>query len=85
MIRDKFTERNYPERNYPERNYPESNYPGHNDPEHNYPEHNYLEHYPDISLVNLLRFISPDEALTVRTVDGQVYYKNFASNSDLDG
>ena len=43
---------------------------------------------PDISLVLLLRFISPDEALTVRTEDpnkGQVYYKTFASNLDLDG
>ena len=81
MIRDKFTERNYPERNYPERNYPGCNYPESNYPGHNYPENN----YPDISLVNLLRFISPDEALTVKTVDGQVYYKTFADNSDLDG
>ena len=43
---------------------------------------------PDISLVLLLRFISPDEALTVRTEDpnkGQVYYKTFTSNLDLDG
>ena len=42
---------------------------------------------PNISLVLLLRFISSDEALTVRTVDpiGQVYFKTFASNLDLDG
>lgn len=42
---------------------------------------------PDISLVLLLRFISPNEALTVRTVDpiGQVYFKTFASDLDLDG
>ena len=43
--------------------------------------------FPDIGLVSLLRYISPDEALTVRTVDtiGQVYFKHFASDLDLDG
>lgn len=42
---------------------------------------------PDISLVLLLRFISPNEALTVRTrgLIGQVYFKTFASDLDLDG
>ena len=43
---------------------------------------------PDISLVILLRYISPDEALTVRTEDpniGQVYFKPFTSNLDLGG
>ena len=43
---------------------------------------------PDISLVRLLRFNSPNEALTVRTEEsnkGQVFFKTFDSDLDLDG
>ena len=43
---------------------------------------------PDVSLVILLSYISPDEALTVRAEDpniGQVYSKHFNCNLDLDG
>ena len=43
---------------------------------------------PDISLVSLLRFNSPDEALAVRTDRedpiGQVYFKHFDSDLDLE-
>ena len=43
---------------------------------------------PNISLVNLFSYSSPDEALTVQAQPpqtGVVFFKTFKSNTDLDG